>query len=102
MIPATFFVQEVYLITNFLGRGQSVVLAGKVQSGPLSTSMKASIMGINHSIAGIEKNHVQITEAKSGDNIGVGIRSAGFQGADLAELKRILTNYKNKTVEFSV
>jgi translation elongation factor EF-1alpha len=65
---ATFLIQDVYNIT-----GIGAVPVGRVESGILRIGMKANVDGNVIEIKTIEKHHVQIKEAQTGDNIGISV-----------------------------
>jgi len=103
---AKFFVQDVYRIT-----GIGTIPVGRVVNGILRTGMKASIDGAMIEIKAIEKNHEQIKEAQTGDNVGLNIKimSRGlnqnvsffkklFGASDIGY--DILKKYVKKTIEF--
>ncbi len=65
----TFFVQDVFKIA-----GIGAVPVGKVERGTLRVGMRANLKGKTFEIKTIEMHHLQITEAKTGDNVGISLR----------------------------
>ncbi|MCG2791390.1 MAG: hypothetical protein L6305_06550 [Actinomycetia bacterium] len=70
-MQAKFFIQDVYNIT-----GMGPIPVGQVKEGVLRLGMKLNLNNRIMTVTIIEMHHTKISEAKTGDNVGITLGNA--------------------------
>lgn len=82
-----FLIQDIY---NIAGIG--IIAVGQIKSGILKIGMKINLDGRIMEVKSIEMYHMQVKEAKEGDNVGIALSNSD---------SKILRNFIGKPLTFS-
>ena len=99
---SSFLIEDAYYII-----GIGTILVGTVKGGVLKPGMRARIDSRVIEAKSIEKNHVQLSEAKMGENVAINIKQLepkiGFfaKMSSGNKLYNDFKNYKGRQVEFT-
>ncbi|MBI4360720.1 hypothetical protein HY572_03025 [Candidatus Micrarchaeota archaeon] len=61
-----FTVQGAFDVSN-----RGVLFVGQVQEGPVLVGQEVELEGVKHKVAGIEKKHEMVSQAGTGDMVGI-------------------------------
>jgi len=86
-MKATFLIEDLFKIGD-----SNIVPVGSIKRGVLSVGMKTEVMGKTMKVQSIEIKHKKVTEAQTGESIGIFLENGDYD---------ILKNYIKQEIIFS-